>query len=254
MAAITSTIIAGVGAAANAVQAYKSYQDKKDADEAAAKATRELKALTEKNELAGVQVPRMGYDLAQQNLAQQQQSQLSALQGAGMEALLGGVPQLAQVGSEQGLKIGAGLQEAEYERDMAVAQNAQGIEGRRVGRLADLEESRLQGAQMASAQSSMNMQNAIAGGISAIGQGAQDYIAQKDLYNQNAAETMKEQARNDLKGAQLKKTNIPNPDINKSIDFSFMNSRVAPKKLPKYTEAENDIQDAEFKKLQKNKK
>jgi hypothetical protein len=182
MAAITSTIIAGVGVAANAVQAYKSYQDKKDADEAAAKATRELKALTEKNELAGVQVPRMGYDLAQQNLAQQQQSQLSALQGAGMEALLGGVPQLAQVGSEQGLKIGAELQDAEYERDMAVAANAQGIEGRRVARLADLENSRLQGAQAASAQSSMNMQNAIAGGLGALGFGGQEYLTQKDLY------------------------------------------------------------------------
>lgn len=254
MAAITSTIIAGVGAAANAVQAYKSYQDKKDADEAAAKATRELKALTEKNELAGVQVPRMGYDLAQQNLAQQQQSQLSALQGAGMEALLGGVPQLAQVGSEQGLKIGAGLQDAEYERDMAVAQNAQGIEGRRVGRLADLEESRLQGAQNASAQSSLNMQNAIAGGLNALGIAGQEYLMQKDLYGKTTDPSGLSPSTSDLTGAQLKKTNIPNPDINKSIDFSFMNGRVAPKKLPKYTKAENDIQDAEFKKLQKNKK
>jgi hypothetical protein len=182
MAAITSTIIAGVGAAANAVQAYKSYQDKKDADEAAAKAAREFKALTEKNEIAGVQVPRMGYDLAQQNLAQQQQSQLSALQGAGMEALLGGVPQLAQVGSEQGLKIGAELQDAEYERDMAVAANAQGIEGRRVARLADIENSRLQGAQAALAQSSMNMQNAIASGLGALGFAGQEYLTQKDLY------------------------------------------------------------------------
>jgi hypothetical protein len=99
-----------------------------------------------------------------------------------MEALLGGVPQLAQVGSEQGLKIGAELQDAEYERDMAVAQNAQGIEGRRVARLADLENSRLQGAQAASAQSSMNMQNAIAGGLGALGFGYQEYLKQKALY------------------------------------------------------------------------
>jgi hypothetical protein len=100
----------------------------------------------------------------------------------------------------------------------------------------------------------MNMQNAIAGGIAALGQGAQDYISQKDLYNKDLSSMMKDQALQDLQGAQIKKTNIPNPDINKGIDFSFMSSRVAPKKLPRYTEAENAMQNAEFEKLVKNKK
>jgi hypothetical protein len=101
------------------------------------------------------------------------------------------------------------------------------------------------------------MQNAIAGGISAIGQGAQDYIAQKDLYNQNASKTMKEQALNDLKGAQLKKTDIPSipaPDMSRDIDFSFLGKRTAPPKLSKLPEEEEDMSVLNPKSTKKNKK
>lgn len=204
MAALTSTIVAGVGMAMNAAQAIKSAQDKKKADAEAKKAVRDQMMLTEQNKLAGVQVPTMGYDLAQENLAQEQQSTLNALQGAGMEALLGGVPQLSQRGMETGLKLGAQLQEDQFNRDVAVANVDQEIAKRKTERLSDVNLARLEGAQLDSAQSKLDMQNAMLGGLQAIGSGAESYLKQKDLYKTQLDAVPGEPY--DLKGASLKKT------------------------------------------------
>lgn len=220
MAALTSTIIAGVGAAMNAAQAIKSAQDKKKADAEAKRAIRDQLMLTEQNKLAGVQVPTMGYDLAQQNLAQEQQSTLNALQGAGMEALLGGVPQLSQRGMETGLKLGAQLQEDEFNRDVMVGNVDQGIEQRKAERLSDINLTRLQGAQAASAQAKSDTQAAMLGGLQAIGAGAESYLKQKDLYKNQPDAVPGEPY--DLKGASLKKTDYT--PKSKSINTSGLTS------------------------------
>jgi hypothetical protein len=131
MAAVTSTIVALGGLGLSAAQAIKANKDMKIASKASQDASNQLKSIKEQNAFKNVQVPTLGFDLAQEAGAQRDAQALNAIQGAGAAGVIGGVGQLAQVGLQGDLQLAASAQDAQYNRDLQQANAEQGIEARR---------------------------------------------------------------------------------------------------------------------------
>ncbi len=163
MAAVTSTIVALGGVGLSAVQAIKAGKEKKAADAAAITAEAAMRAVKEENVMKQVQVPTLGYDLAQQGQAQRDVSAISALQGAGAAGVIGGIGKVAQSGAAADLQLAAQAGQQQYQRDMSVAQAGQGIEGRRAQREFGIESNALAGAQAASAAAQAQQNQAYQG-------------------------------------------------------------------------------------------
>ncbi len=163
MAAITSTVIAGAGLAIGAAQAIKANKAKKDADSAAFRAEAAMRGVKEENVMKQVQVPTLGYDLAQESQAQRDISTISALQGSGAAGVIGGIGKVAQTGAAADLHLAAQAQQAQFQRDTMQSQAAQGIEQRRAGREFGIEGSALAGAQAASQAAQAQQNQAIEG-------------------------------------------------------------------------------------------
>lgn len=166
MAAVTTAISAGValaGMGVSAAQAVKANKDKKAAAQAASQAAQNIANIKEINPFNQVQVPTLGFELAQQGIDRAAMSALSASQGAGAEGVIGGVSNL--VGGIKGaeLDLAAQANEAAYNRDVAEATAQGGINQRQADRTFDLEAYRLEGAQAAQAQAEKNKQAAITG-------------------------------------------------------------------------------------------
>jgi hypothetical protein len=183
MPAVTS-IIAAAGAAASAGQAVAANQRRKKDETAAKEAASRLRGLTETDYSAGLQVPTMGYDLAQQGIQQQQASGIQALQEAGAAGVIGGVPSMNQAANEAQLQLSADLQQAEYNRDLYRSQNRQGIEGRKMEREFDLGASELQGAQMSALQNKQMVNQGVAGAFSGLTSMGESIAANQDLYKE----------------------------------------------------------------------
>lgn len=181
MPAVTS-IIAAAGAAASAGQAVAANQRRKK-DEAAAKtAAANLRGLTETDYSAGLQVPTMGYNLAQQGIQQQEAAGLQALQETGAAGVLGGVPSMVQAGNQANQELSADLQQAEYNRDLYRSQNRQGIEGRRMERAFDIGASELQGAQSSALQNREMVNQGVQGAFSGLTSMGESIAKNQDLY------------------------------------------------------------------------
>lgn len=182
MAGITSTLVAGAGLVLNAYQTYQGVQQEEAAAKSAADIGAQQKMLAEQNRVAGVQVPQLGYQLAQQSGAQRTANQVQALQGAGAAAVLGGLPGVGQQGTAQDLQLAAQLDQAKYERDMFVAQQEQAMQARKVAQQNDFLSTQLQGAQMARAQGQNNISAGITGAAGTIGALAVQYEKNRPLY------------------------------------------------------------------------
>jgi hypothetical protein len=183
MPAATSLIIAGASAAASAGQAIAANKRRKEADFAAKDAASRLKGISETDFSAGLQVPTMGYDLAQQGIQQQAATGVQALQEAGAAGVIGGMPNLQQQANEANLQLGADLQQQEYQRDLFRAQNQQAIDQRRVAREADIASQEVAGAQMAASENRQIVNDAISGGLGALQLGYSQYLQAKPLYD-----------------------------------------------------------------------
>jgi hypothetical protein len=168
MAAVTSTIVALGGVGLSAAQAIKAGKEKKAAGDAAVKAEAAMRAVKEQNVMKQVQVPTLGSELAQQSQAQRDVSAISALQGAGAAGVIGGIGKVAQSGAAADLQLAAQAGQQQYQRDMAVAQAGQGIEGRRAQREFGIESNALAGAQQASAAAQAQQNQAIQGAFSGL--------------------------------------------------------------------------------------
>ena len=189
MPAVTS-IIAAAGAAASAGQAVAANQRRKKDEAAAKEAASRLRGLTETDYSAGLQVPTMGYDLAQEGIQQQAASGLQALQETGAAGVLGGVPSMVQAGNQANQELSADLQQAEYNRDLYRSQNRQGIEGRRMEREFELGDSELYGAQMSALQNKQMVNQGVAGAFSGLTSMGESIAENQALYkNQAKAET-----------------------------------------------------------------
>ena len=149
MAAVTSTIVALGGLGLSAAQAINSQKRMNDASKAAAGAVNELKNVKEFNAFKQVQVPTLGFNLAQESKAQGTAQALQSLQGAGAEGVIGGVGNIVQAGNEQDLQLAAQAQEAKFKRDAMQAEAEQGIQARKAERDFSLGAYELEGAQAA---------------------------------------------------------------------------------------------------------
>jgi hypothetical protein len=169
MPAGTTAILAGAAALAGTgmslAQMQEAKRQKKDALMAASAATNAFKNIKEGNAYAGVQVPTMGYELAQQGIDRAAMSALSAAQGAGVEGVIGAAPGIVGGTAAASLEQQAGLQESEYNRNLAQAQAQQGINERRAQREKELADAQLTGAQGAAKQAEINRQSAIASAV-----------------------------------------------------------------------------------------
>lgn len=168
MPAITSTIVAVGGLALSAGQMVKANKDKQQADSAAKLAAATIKNTTQENAFEALQAPDVK-SLAEQSNLQAQANTVNALQDMGPEGA-------AQIVKTDEAAREANLQAAEdqakiiYQRDLSEASAQQGINSQQYQTEMAMEQSRLEGAQAASAQAEMNKNAAIAGMFGSAGQ------------------------------------------------------------------------------------
>lgn len=137
----------GLGMGLQGLQALGAQGQQKKSLQAAAKATEELKKLQETNPYKGVQVPTMGAQLQQDALARVTAGGVQASQSAGAEGVIGGIGNLVGGVGAEAAKIGAGLQQAEYQRDLAQAGQEAAIGQRAVERAFKIGATEAAGAQ-----------------------------------------------------------------------------------------------------------
>lgn len=187
MPAATS-IIMGASAALSAEQAISGAVKANQANQAASTAANRMARTSETDFSRGMEIPTLGLNLAQQNIARQQADLTRAAREQGPAGVLGAVPSIAQQGIDANSQLAAEADRMQKERNMAQAQIQQGIEGRRVGREYELAGMELQGAQTATAQQRANI-NAGVQGILEAGAGA----AKMDAYNKYLGSDLEKQ-------------------------------------------------------------
>jgi hypothetical protein len=179
MAVATAAIIAGgtalAGLGLNIAQMSKANKAAKAAGEAGAVADQNMKGIKEQNAVAAVQVPTLGFEMAQQGIDRSTQAALGAVQGAGAEGVIGGVGQIMGATSEAEMNLAAQAGEAKLQRDMAQAQVGAGIEERRALREKDIYSDELTGAQKAKAAAATAKANAIEGAGTTLGSAIESF-------------------------------------------------------------------------------
>lgn len=169
MAAVTGTIVALGGLGLSAAQAIKANKDMKQASQAAQKAASELKNIKEFNAFKQVQVPTLGFELAQQSQAQATTQAVEAAKAAGAEGVIGGAGDIVRASGEQALNLAAQAGQAQFQRDIAQAEAEQGIQARKQERefMAGINE--VQSAQMQRTAAEERKNAAIEGMFSSLG-------------------------------------------------------------------------------------
>jgi hypothetical protein len=176
MAAATAVISAGValaGVGMSVNQAVQADKERKKAQQAASAAANRMKNIKEENAFKNIEMPTLGFELAQQSADRAMMSGVQSVQGAGAEAVIGALPGMMQVGSEQQLQLAAQANEAQMGLDMAKAEAQQGANMRNTMAEREMELYRLEGAQGAAAQAQANKQAGIAGAVQGLGSAAQ---------------------------------------------------------------------------------
>ena len=166
MAAVTSTIAAGTALAGLGMsigQAVKAQKDRNNAQASATQAANAIRDMKQANAYEGLQVPTLGFDLAQQGLDKSVVAALQTAQGAGAEGVIGGVGRINEAANAQELALAAQANEAEFNRDKLIAGAQQDINATKFKQLSDLELSRLTDAQLEAYFAEMRKQKAIAG-------------------------------------------------------------------------------------------
>lgn len=172
MAAVTSTLVALGGVGLSAAQAIKASKDMKKASSQYDLAQANLKKIKEINQFKSVQVPKLGFELAQQGQDQQSQQAIAALQGVGAEGVIGGLGQLVGAGNEAYLQQSAMANKAESDIALETAAAGQGIEARKAEREYGIGINEAMDANMRRAQSESNRNQAIGSAFSALGTAA----------------------------------------------------------------------------------
>lgn len=182
MPAVTSTLVALGGVGLSAAQAIKANKDMKKAASQYQGAVNQMKQIKEANPFKAVQVPTLGFELAQQGQDQQTQQAISALQGVGAEGVIGGIGQLVGAGNEQYLQLANQANQTQFQRDMAQAEAQQGIEARRAEREYNIGVNDASDASMRRAQAESNRNAAIGSAFGALGTAAEGIDGMINLY------------------------------------------------------------------------
>ena len=169
-------VIMGLQTAFSAGQAIKGGIDKRKAEEAQRKAIagfeNKLRNIDFQNELEALRVPTMGAELRERGIARATTAGIEAMQEAGAEAVLGGVPRVVTAADAQSAEVAAELDQMQARRDEAVLREEQAIQQQKIGierDIANIEMMRLQGAGQAAADSAGQQQAGIAGIASGLG-------------------------------------------------------------------------------------
>jgi hypothetical protein len=161
----------------NIAQAVKANKQAKDAAGAAKAAANQIASIKEQNPFSQVQVPTLGFELAQQGLDRSTTAALGAAQGAGAEGVIGAAGNIVQAQSAANLDLAAQADEKAMQRDLYEASAQEGINQRQAAREEGLGMMKLEGAQKAKADAESRKAEAIAGAIgsagSALGYGAE---------------------------------------------------------------------------------
>lgn len=168
MAAVTTALsvaggVAGLGM--NIAEAIKAKKAKESAQQAASKAAAQLKGVKEQDVFGQVQVPTLGYELAQQSIDRSSKAAMEAARGAGAEGVIGATGGILQASNEAALNLAAQAGETAFQRDLYQAQNKAGIEQRRAEREALMYGDELAGAQQAAADAQDRRNAAIYGAV-----------------------------------------------------------------------------------------
>jgi hypothetical protein len=174
-----------LGAGLNTVQAIQAQKQMKLANQAATKAAEQLKNIKEFNPFKAVQVPTLGFDLAQQSQAQATTQAMQSLQGAGAEGVIGGASGILAESNKMAMELAGLAGQAQSQRDMAEAEAQQKINENEARRKTALETTRLEGAQSAAAAARENKNAAIQGIVGSLGSAALGAYEGSDLYKQN---------------------------------------------------------------------
>jgi hypothetical protein len=176
MAAATAVISAGValaGVGLSVNQAVQANKDKKKAQSAATAAANRMKNIKEENAFKDIEMPTLGFELAQQSADRAMMSGVQSVQGAGAEAVIGALPGMMQVGSEQQLQLAAQANEAQMGLDLKKAEAQQMANARNTMAEREMELFKLEGAQGAAAQAQANINAGISGAVQGLGSAAQ---------------------------------------------------------------------------------
>lgn len=160
---ISQLALFALGAGLQGRQAFKAQERMQSAEQAANKAKAELKKIQEINPYKAVQVPTMGAQLQQEALARATAGGLQAAQSAGAEGVIGGVGNIMGASADASRKIASGLEQAEYQRDLAQAGQEAAIGQRAAEREFKIGTTEMMGAQQRRAEQAALRDAAITG-------------------------------------------------------------------------------------------
>ena len=233
MPVATTAIIAGgtalAGMGMNIGQAVKANKQAKAAGQAAAAAAQQMKGIKEQNMFAQVQVPTLGFEMAQQGIDRSTQAALGAVQGAGAEGVIGGVGQIMGATGEAEMALAAQAGEAKLQRDMAQAGAGADIEMRRGQREAEMYQAELTGAQQAKSAAETARTEAIAGAVGSLGSAAGSFGSLIKPYKKGAVNNEKPKSNY---------TGSVSGDYGKPIDMSGLSSGVS---FPEWSPQNNEF-------------
>jgi hypothetical protein len=192
MAAITGAVVALAGMGLSIGQAVKADKDKKKAEQAATVAANKMKSIKETNAFSSVQVPTLGFDLAQQGIDRSAMAALSSAEGAGAEGVLGASGKIMQGVKDAELELSAQAGDVKLRRDLAEAQAGSDIEARRADRENTMYSAQLQGAQADIAQQQANKNAAIQSAVGSAGNALSSGADALALYKGKKGEKMGE--------------------------------------------------------------
>ncbi len=118
---VATAVAAGVaiaGVATSVAGAVKQNKLEKQAKRDAQAAMQKARAITESNPFSGLQVPTMANKMAMDQINQAGADSISALQGAGAEAVIGGVPGVNRAVNGAQLDVAANQNQAQFDRDV----------------------------------------------------------------------------------------------------------------------------------------
>ena len=175
MPVATTAIIAGgtalAGMGMNIGQAVKANKQAKAAGQAAAAASQRMRDIKEQNMFAQVQVPTLGFEMAQQGIDRSTQAALESV-GGSIEGTIGAAGNIVGAAGEAEMGLAAQAGEAKLQRDMAQAGAGADIEARRGVRESEMYQDEITGARAAQTAAETAKAAAIEGAVGSLGTAA----------------------------------------------------------------------------------
>jgi hypothetical protein len=134
MAAVTGTMVALGGLGLSAAQAIKANKDMKTYSESAKQVQNLLKNIKESDFYGRVQVPTLGFELAQQGQAQATTQAIEASKGAGAEGVIGSVGNIVAATAQADLDRAAKQAEIQTQIELERAAGRQAVDARKAER------------------------------------------------------------------------------------------------------------------------